>query len=67
MSGVGQRLGSSIDSSRSGRGIHPDLPRHVVVLHVAAITRGVRVLPGKRGLGCPQAGPRKAARCARAG
>jgi hypothetical protein len=37
------------------------------VLHVAAITRGVRVLPGKRGLGCPQAGPRKAARCARAG
>lgn len=53
MSGVGQRLGSSIDSSRSGRGIHPDLPRHVVVLHVAAITHEVRVLPGKRGLGCP--------------
>jgi hypothetical protein len=24
------------------------------VLHVAAITHGVRVLPGKRGLGCPR-------------
>ena len=29
---------------------------------VVTITPGVRALPGKRGLGCPQAGPRRAAR-----
>ena len=38
-----------------------------VVGRVVIIAAGVRVLRGKWGLGCPQAGPRSAARYARAG
>jgi hypothetical protein len=41
----------------------PTFHVHVGVLHVDAITHGVRVLPGKQGLGCDQAGPRRAALC----
>ncbi len=37
-------------------------PGPVVVVRVVIIMPGVRVLPGKRGLGCPQAGSRRAAR-----
>ena len=46
---------------------HWTFPTYVVEDQVVIITSGVRVLPGKRGLGCPQPGPRRAARRPRAG
>ena len=51
LSSVVRRLGSSINSGRNGRGIHPDLPRPRCRASCGRHHSPGRVLPGKTGSG----------------